>query len=155
MKNSNMTKKLVDRLAFGGLFALYVILIYMLIYKLIYKQPTLRSLAIVVVSVIVTVVIFTIGIIVVIKKYGPYRAEDETPLPFIPYFAAAIIGQYLIRMVLNEANIIAETATDISVGIIKIVALLTVLFVAIIISAKTMEFITFKYNNRKKDNQQK
>lgn len=155
MKNRNKTKKLVDRLAFRGLFALYTILLYILIDMLIYKQPTLRSLAIVVVSTILTVVIVTIGMIVIIKKYGPYRAEDEKPLPFIAYFAIAIIGEQLFSMILNKATIIAKTSTDISVGIIKIVALLTVLFVTIIIGAKTMEFITFKYNNRTKDNEQK
>ena len=155
MKNSNTTKKLVDRLVFRGLFALYAILLYMLIDKLIHKQPTLRSLATVFISVIVTVVIVTVGMTVIVKKYGPYRAEGEKPLPFIVYFGIFMIGQYWFNIIQKKANIVVETSTDISVGIIKIVALVTLLFISIIIIAKAMEFITLKYNDRIKGNEQK
>ena len=155
MKNSNTTKKLVDRLAFRGLFALYAILLYMLIDKLIHKQPTLRSLATVFISVIVTVVIVTVGMTVIVKKYGPYRAEGEKPLPFIVYFGIFMIGQYWFNIIQKKANIVVETSTDISVGIIKIVVLVTLLFISIIIIGKAMEFITLKYNDRIKGNEQK
>ena len=155
MKNSNTTKKLVDRLVFRGLFALYAILLYMLIDKLIHKQPTLRSLATVFISVIVTVVIVTVGMTVIVKKYGPYRAEGEKPLPFIAYFGIFMIGQYWFNIIQKKANIVVETSTDISVGIIKIVVLVTLLFISIIIIGKAMEFITLKYNDRIKGNEQK
>ena len=155
MKNRNKTKKLVDRLVFRGLFALYAILLYMLIDKLIHKQQTLRSLATVFISVIVTVVIVTVGMTVIVKKYGPYRAEGEKPLPFIVYFGIFMIGQYWFNIIQKKANIVVETSTDISVGIIKIVALVTLLFISIIIIGKAMEFITLKYNDRIKGNEQK
>ena len=154
MKNKNMTKKLVDRLVYGVLFALYAISIYAYVYKLIYKQPTLHTFKIVVISILVTVVVVTVGVIVVIKKYGPYRDEGEKQPPFIVYFAVAMSGQYLTRAILDKANTIAETSTDITVGIIKIVALLTLCLVAIISTARAVENWTAKKNSRQKDNRQ-
>ena len=148
MKHRSMSKKLVDRLAYGGLFALYAILIYMYVYKLMFKQPTLHSLKIVVISVLVTVAVVTVGIIVVIKKYGPYRDEGEKQPPFIAYFSLVMLGQYLTRAILDKANTIAKTSTDITVGAIKIIALLTLLLVAIISTARAVENWTAKQQTK-------
>lgn len=152
MKNKSMSKKLVDRLVYGGLFALYAISIYMYVYKLIYKQPTLHTFKIVVISILVTVAVVTVGIIVVIKKYGPYRDEGEKQPPFIAYFTLAMLGQYLTRAILDKADTIAETSTDVTVGAIKIIALLTLLLVAIISTARAVENWTAKQNSKQKDN---
>lgn len=151
MKNSNMTKKLIDRIAFVGLFALCAILVYMFIDKLIYKQPTLHSLAVVFISVIITVIIVTVAIIVVVKKYGPYRTKDETPLPAIYYLGMLMLWQYPTRIVFNKAYMISETATDTSVGVFQIVALMSVFLVLTILYAKVMRILEVKYNHKKSD----
>ena len=151
MNNKTKSKRIIDTIAFIGLFALLVTCCCSYIYKMITGKPTIHFLT----SVIAIVVIIFIAIFIASKKYGSYREKDEEILPLWFWLAIAVIDDPIIDFVMEKADIISETAIDVTKGSLQIIAILTALFVFILLEIKAIQILEKKYDRYKKSKKER
>jgi len=146
MKQTNKTKIIVDRIAYLGLFLLFIVMESSYIYKLINNKPTLFPLH----AIIAILAIGFIAIAITTKKYGPYREKDEEAPPLSMIFIMVFITNRVMNMFFGKADTIAETATDFTTGILQITGLMAVCFTLIVIIVKAEMHLEKKYSQWKK-----
>lgn len=139
------TQKIVDMIIYIGLFARFAVVDASFIYKMVTGKPTLLMIT----GTLAIAVVITVAIIITVKKYGPYREKDEA-MPLIFYFLFFWLMDYPLDYVFDKVTLIAETATNVTTGALKITAVLAIAFIAVLVVIKGEVLLEKKYNQHKK-----
>lgn len=146
MKQTNKTKIIVDRIAYLGLFSTLILVEAYYIFKLTGNNTPLFLIY----APIAILAIVLIAIAITTKKYGPYREKGEEAPPLWLLFLRVFLNSRIIDIFYDKVSTIAETATDITTGILQITGLLGVCFMLIFIVIKAEMHLEKKYNQWKK-----
>ena len=146
MDNKSKSKRIMDTIAVIGFFALLVVSCCSYIYKLITGKPTIHFLT----AIVVIFIVSFVAMFITSKKYDSYREKDEEILPFWFWLAIAVIDDPIIDFVLDKADILAETATDVTKGSFQIIGIFTALFIFILLEIKAIQILEKKYSQYKK-----
>lgn len=145
MKQTNKTKIIADRIAYLGLFLLFIVVEAYYILRLTGNN---NPLFLVWAAIAILAIGFT-AIAITTKKYGPYREKDEEAPSLSMIFIMVFITNRVMDMFFGKADAIAETATDFTTGILQITGLMAVCFALIIIIVKAEMHLEKKYNQWK------
>ena len=145
MKQTNKTKIIVDRIAYLGLFLLFIVVEAYYILRLTGNNNPLFLVW----AAIAILAIGFIAIAIATKKYGPYRGKDEKA-PSLSMIIMVFITNRVMDMFFGKADTIAETATDFTTAILQITGLLVICFALIVIIVKTEMHLEKKYSQWKK-----
>ncbi len=146
MKQTNKTKIIADRIAYLGLFLLFIVVEAYYILRLTGNNNPLFLVW----AAIAILAIGFIAIAITTKKYGPYREKDEEAPPLSMIFIMVFIINRVMDMFFGKADMIAEAATDFTTAILQITGLLGVCFMLIFIVIRAEMHLEKKYNQWKK-----
>ena len=131
---------------YTGLFVYFAVVDASFIYKMVTGKPTLLMIT----GTLAIAVVVTVAIIITVKKYGPYREKGEEAMPLIYYFLFFWLMDYPLDYVFDKVTLIAETATNVTTGALKITAVLAIAFIAVLVVIKGEVLLEKKYNQHKK-----
>ena len=151
MNNKTKSKRIIDTIAFIGLFALLVTCCCSYIHKMITGKPTIHFLT----AIVVIFIVSFVAIFIASKKYGSYREKDEEILPLWFWLAIAVIDDPIIKFIVKKAGAISKTATNVIKGSLRIIAIFTALFVFILLEIKAIQILEKKYNQYKKSKKER
>lgn len=146
MKQTNKTKIIVDRIAYLGLFSLFIVMEAYYIFRLTGNNTPLFLIW----AAIAILAIGLIAITITTKKYAPYRGKDEEAPSLSMIFIMVFITNRVMDMFFGKADTIAETTTDFTTAILQITGLMVIFFGLIIIIVKTEMHLEKKYSQWKK-----